>query len=388
MKNCKSILIFIILVWIMVIISCTEENKVPPHNNGENETIPLVYESGEEGYACYRVCTMVVSHNGTLLAFCEGRLNNCADEGDIDLVLKRSTNGGESWGPLQILENDGPNPCKNPCPVVLPSGRILLVWCWNKSIPSEAYRTTRDVYVTYSNDDGLTWATSRNITDMVYRENWEWYGTGPSHGLVKELEPHKGRIIIPARHEEGKTSSHLLYSDDNGETWHIGGIAFRVKTTECTAVELSNGNILLNSRNAVKEEHARVVHISSDGGETFDKMYLELALPDAGACQGSILKHSRNDSTGKFNILFSNPDDPDERVNGSLKLSVDDGENWIKKVRYSNPYPAYSGYSDMAVINESDIAVLFETGPHYTKPLRWEGVGFRIVKFNQFEDIQ
>jgi len=346
MRSDIPILLILTLIGFTTLQSCTKENEPPPGEIGDEHIIPLVFEGGTEGYACYRVCTMVNTHEETLLAFCEGRLNSCDDEGDIDLVMKRSTDGGKTWGTLQVLENDGANPCKNPCPVVLPSGRILLVWCWNKSIPSEKDRTTREVYVTYSDDDGVTWAKSRNITSMVYRDNWGWYGTGPSHGIVKELEPHKGRVIIPARHKEGKTSSHILYSDDNGETWHIGAIAFREKTTECTAVELSNGNIMLNSRNAIKDQLARVVHISSDGGETFDRIYLDTNLPDAGACQGSIIKHSFNDSTGKFNILFSNPDHPDERVNGTIKLSQDDGETWSKKYRYSNPYPAFSGYSD------------------------------------------
>jgi sialidase-1 len=386
MRTGFSILLTFALGFFTAMQSCTKENDPPPDQNGDKQIIPLVFEGGTEGYACYRVCTMVSTQQETLLAFCEGRVNNCDDEGDIDLVMKRSTDDGTTWEELKVLENDGPNPCKNPCPVVLPSGRILLVWCWNKSIPSKKNRTTREVYVTYSDDDGVTWATSRNITSMVYRDNWGWYGTGPSHGLVKKQEPHKGRVIIPARHEEGRTSSHILYSDDDGETWHIGAIAFRDKTTESTAVELSNGNIMLNSRNAIKEQLARVVHISSDGGETFDKMYLDTDLPDAGACQGSILKHSLNDLTGKYNILFSNPDNPDERVNGTIKLSNDDGETWSKKYQYSNPYPAFSGYSDMAIINENDIAVLFETGPHYTKPLRWEGVGFRIITPEQFEN--
>jgi len=127
MKSGSSILLFLILVWITGVLSCSEENEIPHDNNGDNETIQLVFKGGTEEYACYRVCTMVYTNQGTLLAFCEGRLNNCDDEGDIDLVLKRSTNGGKTWGSLQVLENDGPNPCKNPCPVVLPSGRILLV---------------------------------------------------------------------------------------------------------------------------------------------------------------------------------------------------------------------------------------------------------------------
>ena len=311
-------------------------------------------------------------------------MNNCDDEGDIDIVLKRSTDGGETWSPIMVLENDGPNPCKNPNPVVLPSGRILLLWLWNESIPSEKERTTREVYITCSDDDGVTWAPSRNITGMVYENDWGWYGVGPCHGIIKEREPHQGRIIIAARHNSKteKMTSHIIYSDDYGETWNIGAIALRDQTTECTVTELSNGDIMLNSRNGNKEQNARVVHISSDGGLNFDRMYLDLKLPDAGACQGSLLTHSLSQSTGKANILFSNPDHADLRVNGTLKLSEDDGATWTKSFLYSNTYPAFSGYSDIALMNNGDVAVLFEAGPSYIKQLRYEGIAFRVVKFD------
>jgi sialidase-1 len=86
-------------------------------------------------------------------------------------------------------------------------------------------------------------------------------------------------------------------------------------------------------------------------------------------------------------LPFSNPADRKERVNGTIKLSEDDGKTWTKSYRYSNPYPAFSGYSDMALLDNGEIAVLFETGPHYTKPLRWEGIGFLVVRFSDINQI-
>ena len=132
------------------------------------------FTGGKEGYAVYRCPALAVSAKGTVLAFSEGRVNSHKDEDDMDVVLKRSTDGGRTWGPLQVLANDGRNPCKNQCPVVLPSGRILLVWLWNKWIPSEKDRTTREVYVMHSDDDGVTWSEPRNITQSVYLADWQW----------------------------------------------------------------------------------------------------------------------------------------------------------------------------------------------------------------------
>jgi len=379
-------------------LSAWEISKLADVTVQELGPMSWVFLNGTEGYAVYRCTTMTVTQAGTILAFSEGRVNSHVDEDDMDVVLKRSTDGGKTWGPLQVIANDGKNPCKNQCPVVLPSGRILLVWLWNEWISSEAERTTRQVYITYSDDDGVTWANHINITGDVYGDNWGWYGTGPCHAIVKTRPPHQGRIIIPARHNipgVQSTKSHLIYTDDpTGLTgWTIGAIALREQSNESTVVELSNGDLMLNSRNgsdAVGEEY-RVVHISKDGGQTFvAPWYLDHALPDAGRCQGSILEHSINSVTGKSNILFSNPNDLYERRNGTIKLNENDGAygSWVRKIRYSDPNPAFCGYSDIAVLNAAgDIGVLFERGVHYLKPRRWiGGVAFRVVPFDAIND--
>lgn len=389
-----------ILLGVVVLHASVFADNESRHDQSEGDAGrggPLVastpYSGGQEGYACYRAPAIVTSQKGTVLAFSEGRVNDYTDEGDIDVVLKRSTDGGRSWGPLQVLENDGENRCKNACPVVLPTGRVLVVWLWNKAIPSKSARTTREVYVTCSDDDGVTWSKSRNITSSVYREDWEWYGAGPCHGIVKTKEPHKGRVLIPCRHNSKTTHtiSHVIYSDDNGETWHIGGSAPREQTNESTIAELSNGDLMLNSRNGSKGKNdCRVVSISTDGGDSFSRCYLDEALIEPGnGCFGSILTHSMNEKTGKANIIFSNPNDGEERVNGTLKLSEDDGTTWVKILRYSKPAPSFSGYSDIAVINGTDIAVLYEKGDVYRKETwaqkkgeRYEAIGFQVVQFN------
>jgi len=352
---------------------------------GRVDSIPFV--GGKEGYAVYRCPTLAVSTNGTVLAFCEGRVNSHKDEDDMDVVLKRSKDGGRTWGPLQVLANDGKNPCKNQCPVVLPSGRILLVWLWNKWIPSEKDRTTREVFVMHSDDDGVTWSKPRNITASVYQPEWKWYGTGPCHAIVKRSEPHKGRIIVPARHNTRQTHmvSHVIYSDDNGETWHIGGSVPRLQTTECTVVELSNGDLMLNSRNQNDSEHHRVVSISTNGGVTFTKTWLEQALVEPRGCQASLLFHSLNPATGKGNILFSNPANATVRSDGTLKLSEDDGHTWTKSFRYARkPAPNFTGYSDIAVMPDGSVGILHERGDLRqadSKKERYDEVGFIVVPF-------
>jgi len=131
---------------------------------GRVDSVPFV--GGKEGYAVYRCPTLAVSTNGTVLAFCEGRVNSHQDEDDMDVVLKRSTDGGRTWGPLQVLANDGKNPCKNQCPVE-PRGcqASLLFRSLNPAtgkgnilFSNPANATVRsDGTLKLSEDDGHTW---------------------------------------------------------------------------------------------------------------------------------------------------------------------------------------------------------------------------------------
>jgi sialidase-1 len=362
---------------------------VPLALNAEDSTKTLLdtvpFTSGKEGYACYRCPTLAVSTQGTVLAFCEGRVNSHQDEDNMDVVLKRSTDGGRTWGPLQVLANDGKNPCKNQCPVVLPSGRILLVWLWNKWISSEKDRTTREVFVMHSDDDGVTWSKPRNITASVYQPGWRWYGTGPCHAIVKRSEPHKGRVVVAARHnaKDKHMFTHVIYSDDGGDTWKIGGIVPREKTSEATVVELSNGDLMLNCRNQNDEENHRVVSVSKDGGSTFTEAWLEKQLVEPRGCQASLLYHSRNPATSKGNILFSNPANAAVRSDGTLKLSEDDGRTWTKAFRYAKkPAPNFTGYSDIALMPDGSVGILHERGDladANKKIERYDEVGFTVV---------
>lgn len=356
------------------------------------DSIP--YVGGNDGYKVYRAPTMVMSKMGTILAFSEGRVNGPADEDDMDVVLKRSVDGGKTWGKIQILVNDGRNPCKNQSPVVLPSGRILLLWLWNKWIPNEGQRTTRKIYSMYSDDDGITWSKPKDITETAQDASWEWTGLGPVHGIIKKLEPNKGRIIFPSRHNTADTNmvSHVIYSDDQGESWTIGASVSRPKTTESTVVELSNGDIMLNSRNQNDAESNRVASISKDGGRTFANTWLETQLIEPRGVQGSLIFHSFNSKSKLGTILFSNPDHATERANGKVKISRDDGKTWSAALTYApKPAPYFTGYSDMVVLPDGDIGVLYERGEFNDsrddKGDRYKEIGFTVLNYYRFKPL-
>jgi sialidase-1 len=329
--------------------------------------LPLVYRSGHDGYRCYRTPGLAITPRGTVLAFCGGRVDDCRDEGNIDVVLRRSLDGGRSWGPLQVIASDGDNPCKIPCPVVLASGRVLLLWLWNPAVKRKKDRTVRRVMLTHSDDDGLTWAPSLDITDQVNRPEWRWYGLGPGHGIVKQLQPGGGRIVVPARHgakgERGR--SHLILSDDGGSSWRIGAESRIRPTSECTVAECADGALMLNSRG---DAGFRLINVSRDGGLTMTDSWIERQLvePRTG-CQAALLTTRLDGANPQGTLLFSNPADPDQRSNGRLRFSDDDGRRWSRGLRYSDPWPAFSGYSDLALFPGGDVAVLFESGANAAK---------------------
>lgn len=387
----KNVLLLTVLILFTHIAACKDPLGSDIDGYEKPVTPPLVEDTtnystsenpficGTEGYNCYRIPTFAISQQGTLLAFIEGRRNSCEDQGDIDIVLKRSTDEGKTWSRNITIIDDGINRCQNQCPVVLPSGRILLVYCWNPGATG-----TRSVFVTYSDDDGLTWSKGKNITSTVKTAGWGWYATGPVHGIIKQQTPNKGRIIIPANHGLGSNGySHVIYSDDNGENWLLGGIVPYEKGNESTVAELSNGDIMLNMRNSDSNtNHYRVVSISKDGGKTFLEYNPDYGLIEPGSgCQGALLRHSINANTGKANIIFSNPNHGTSRKNGTLKLSADDGKTWTRTFMYADNIDDnnwYTGYSDMAVMSNGDIAVLYEKGFKYSK-----GIWFKIVKYNE-----
>lgn len=162
------------------------------------------FRAGREGYASFRIPAVVVTQAGTLLAFCEGRVDSARDWGHIDIVLKRSTDGGRTWGPLNVCASNGVHLSGNPAPVVLDTGRILLVHIRSAASASEdailrgqvSDADGRRVWVQHSDDDGVTWTGPREITESVKRPGWRWYATTPGHAVQLST----GRVVVPANH--------------------------------------------------------------------------------------------------------------------------------------------------------------------------------------------
>ena len=326
-----------------------------------------VYVSGTGEYHTYRIPALLVTGRGTLLAFAEGRKGGSADAGDIDLVLRRSTDLGSSWGPVQKVRDDGSNTCGNPCAVLdRESGKIWLLLTWNRGEDSESKiiaqtsRDTRRVFVTSSTDDGVSWAEPREITSEVKLTNWTWYATGPGAGIQLEQGANRGRLVIPCDHIEAGTRryfSHSIFSSDHGGTWQLGGSTPQDQVNECEVVELSGGRLLLNLRNYEATQHTRQQAVSEDGGMTWgnQRHVPELIEP---VCQASIRRISWPTTDRAGTILFSNPAGT-KRERLTIRASYDDGQTWpVSRVLDARP----SAYSCLAALPDGSVGILYESG--------------------------
>jgi sialidase-1 len=361
--------------------------------NAQNKSVP-VYVSGIEGYKSFRIPAIIKAPNGDLLAFCEGRVNGAGDYGNIKIVLKRSSDKGKTWSPLQLVASNDSLQAGNPAPVVdltdprFPQGRIFLFYNTGNGHEMELRKGKghRDVFYKTSIDKGKSWSEPTDITTQVnrinqpeinplwkFKEDWRTYANTPGHAMQFENGKYKGRIYVAANHSSGDPKpelrdyqTHGYFTDDHGATFHLSETVPFEGSNESTAAELSDNSLMMNSRNQTGKY--RVVSLSKDGGETWDTTFVDHNLPDP-ICEGSLLNIGTK--KGKSVLAFCNNDDTNSRDSLTLRISFDDGKTWKKKFLID---PKNTGYSDIEKISKKKIGVLYEANGY--KEIR-----FQIIKW-------
>lgn len=380
------------LVIFLSLFSIMSEN--PSFSSTTKQKEKAIFVAGEDGYHTYRIPSLLVAKDGAILAFAEGRKSGSGDTGDIDLLLKRSEDGGHTWSEQMVLWDDGENVCGNPSPVLdETTGEIHLLLTWNRGDDHEGdiirkiSQDTRRVFVMKSADDGQTWTKPKDITRSAKNPEWGWYATGPGVGIQVQHGPHKGRLVIPADHSYDDPNgevrggpfeygAHVIYSDDQGQTWHLGG-SIRPKMNECQVVEMADGkgSLLMNMRSYLGKNR-RALSVSRNGGISWSDPVEAVTLVEP-VCQAAFLRYSWPGAPNGDVVLFSNPAST-KRENMTVKLSRDSGKTWVaSKTLFAGP----AAYSALAVLANGDILCLYEKGDQHP----YEQISLARLRLDDFK---
>ncbi len=327
---------------------------------------------GEEGVDTYRIPGLVTTNSGSLIAVYDIRKNSSVDlQGDIDIGMSRSTDGGDSWEPMKIIMDMGAwgglpedqNGIGDPSVLVdRETGNIWVaaVWAhghpeernWWASKPGISPEETSQFMLVKSEDDGLTWSEPINITSQVKNPQWHLLLQGPGKGITMQ----DGTLVFPAQFKDENQMPYatIIYSRDHGQTWQIGTGA-KPDTTESQVVELEDGSLMLNMRD--NRGGSRSVYTTRDMGATWQEHPTSRkALPEP-VCMASLIKHRYK---GHEYLLFSNPNSTDKREKMTIKLSKDMGNTWSEDHQLLLDEGVGRGYSCMTSIDEETIGILYE----------------------------
>ena len=295
-----------------------------------------LFSPGDQPGRSYRIPALLVLPDDTVLAFAESRQEAMSDLLDIDIVLRRSVDAARTFGPIAVVADAGTQTIHSPSPVFDAStDTVWLAYCTDYST----------LYVTSSADDGVTWSATRDLSQELAIPSGTWCHNGPGNGIVLPT----GRLVIPTDQGDPR----VLFSDDHGSTWQLGGSMGAGE--EPTVIATVDGSLCANLRNARGEP--RLVTCSADGGLTWPPSAPDAHLVDAGT-QASLMRFTGAGDGDRSRMLFSNPGAP-YRGEMTMRMSYDEGATWpVARLIYEGA----AGYSQIGVLSDHTILVLFETG--------------------------
>ena len=320
----------------------------------------VLYRPGDYSSKNYRIPAIITASDGSLVAACDKRKYNDRDlPEDIDILINRSTDGGNSWSaPLTLAKGTGVGHGFGDCALVRTNeeGGLIAVFVGGVGFWPSRPDTPQRTYLCRSHDNGRTWSEPKDIThfilgpDCVIPEHRSWWSSFFASGAG--LRTSTGRLMFVAAVREDSlwmACNYVFYSDDDGETWHCSKKA-SPKGDEAKVVELSDGRILMS----IRADGHRLFNISEDGGITWrdsTSVWPELEAP---ACNGDIIRCTA--PNGRMLLLHSLPYGK-ERKDVSIFVSFDEGKTWPVR-RTIVPYP--SAYSSLCQLPDGTIGLYVE----------------------------
>lgn len=349
----------------------------------------------------YRIPGLITTNKGTLLAIYDARRDSSRDlQGDIDIGVSRSTDGGNTWSTMQLALDMGKwgglpqkfNGVADACILIDEnSDNIFIAGCWmhgvldkdgkwikglmeeskdwehqwkNKgSQPGFNVKQTSQFLITKSTDDGQTWGKPINITQILKRKEWWLLAPSPGHGITLS----DSTLVFPTqgRDSNGLSFSNITYSKDHGNTWTTSNPAYS-NTTESAVVELDNGSLMLNmrdnrNRTSKIQNNGRAIATTYDLGNTWEKHPTSHKALKESVCMASLHKHEYSiDGKKKSVLLFSNPNTTNGRHHITIKVSFDDGNTWPENYWLLLDEGHNRGYSCLTSVNEEVIGIFYE----------------------------
>lgn len=338
-----------------------------PSPSGKREIIlarTTLLRPGDYNSTNYRIPAVITAKNGNIVAVTDKRKYNNGDlPEDIDIVCNVSDDGGHTWTePYTMAYGTGYGKGFGDCALALTNDEngIIAAFVGGPGFWGSTPTNPLRMYISRSNDNGMTWSEPEDITHYVYgaecddpeRQNWLGGFFGSGNGLLTST----GRIMFVVAMRESDTRevvcNHAVYSDDNGLTWKVSGRA-SVGGDEAKVTELVDGRILMSIRHGGN----RWYNISEDGGQTWQSTTLEWTEINSTACNGDMIRYtSVNKGDDKNRLLHSSPVG-NSRKNVTIFVSYDEGETWPIS-RCIVPYN--SAYSSLCILPDNTIGFYVE----------------------------
>ena len=367
----KTLSVIPIVLVAMLAIACKPDPVEPPTPMADSVFFyeQRLYAPGDYGSTHYRIPAIIALPDGSLLAVNDKRKYNESDlPEDIDVIARRSTDNGRTWSePVTIAEGTGrKHGYGDPALVTTASGEVICAFAGGNGFWASTSSDPIRTFVCRSNAGGRTWSSLTDITQTIWGPTAENPATrsylggffASGNGLRLQRGAHAGRIMfVTALHRNGAyvADNFVVYSDDDGYTWHVSSLAFS-GGDEAKVVELVDGRILMS----VRRSGARGYNISTDGGETWGTQgtWPEMTT---NACNGELLRFSATDRGGERNILLHSITNSMNRENVSIFVSYDEGETWQHPVTLcAGP----SVYSSLTLLSDGTIGCYLEKNPN------------------------